>query len=112
MLELERLPALLTLELAEVSALVMADHVTLETVDVGEGFVAHATVLRGRGVEGEVLVQLAAEEKCLLAFRTLESDWFVSVAHFHVVLQQCGRWERFAAVDTLKHKLLFWSNTV
>lgn len=41
MLELERLFALWTLELAKDGTLVVADHVTLKAVNIGELLVAH-----------------------------------------------------------------------
>lgn len=44
-LEFEGLATFWTFELAEVSALVMADHVTLEPVNIGECLVADLAVL-------------------------------------------------------------------
>ena len=46
-LELECFPTFRTLELAQVGALVMGDHVTLEAVDVSERFVTHLAHLGG-----------------------------------------------------------------
>ena len=45
MLELESLSTVSTLEPPQNGRFVMADHVPLETVDVGELLLAHATVL-------------------------------------------------------------------
>lgn len=46
MLELESLFALWTLELAKDGALVVADHVTLKAVNIGELLVAHLARLK------------------------------------------------------------------
>lgn len=48
MLEFEGFIALGAFKFAQNSALVMADHVTLEAVDVGEGFVANFTRLQSQ----------------------------------------------------------------
>ena len=45
MLEFERFVAVGAFEFAQSGALVVADHVTLETVDVGEVFLTHAARL-------------------------------------------------------------------
>lgn len=49
MFELERLVAVVTLELAEKRALVVTDHVPLQTVHVGEALVADLAGLQQRG---------------------------------------------------------------
>lgn len=50
MLELEGLVAVVALELAQLCALVMTDHVTLESVHVGEALVANLACLRANKV--------------------------------------------------------------
>ena len=57
-LELEGLHTLRTLELAQLQALFVTDHVTLQTVDVGEGLAAHLTHLGLGGVERRVFLEL------------------------------------------------------
>ena len=58
MFELEGLVALWTLELAQIRALIVANHVALKAVDVRKRLIANRTNLRRRRVKSEVLVQL------------------------------------------------------
>lgn len=46
MLEFEGLIALITLELTQQSGLIVTDHVTLQAVHIGEGFVANLAALK------------------------------------------------------------------
>ena len=45
-LELERLGAVLTLEATQLFTLLVTQHVTLQTIDVGERLTTHTTYLR------------------------------------------------------------------
>ena len=68
-LELEGLAALGTLELAQIGALVVTDHVTLKAVDVCERLVADLADLDVGGVEGEMFLQLRLEHETGVALR-------------------------------------------
>ena len=106
-LELERLAALGALELAEVGALVVRDHVALQAVDVGERLAAHAAVLGGRRVQqGQVPVQRAPPRERLVAAGALEANRLPRVPGPRVVLQLGGAWERLPAVHALEGVLL------
>ena len=106
-LELEGLAALGALELAEVGALVVRDHVALQAVDVGERLAAHAAVLGGRRVQqGQVPVQRAPPRERLVAAGALEANRLPRVPGPRVVLEFGGARERLTAVHALEGVLL------
>lgn len=86
-LEFECLATLWTLELAQVCAFVMTDHVPLQTVNISKGLVADFTGLRGGGVGRQVLVQKGLLHEDGLTLRTLESDGLVWVGTLHVIFE-------------------------
>jgi len=73
--ELEGLATLGTFELAEVGALVVADHVTLQTVHVREHLVAHTTHLENK-VKVSLLIKCT--EYLFFCFGFIMTDnWFL-----------------------------------
>ena len=106
MFELERLPTLRTFKLPEIRRLVMADHVTLETVNVGEGFAAYFTGLRCRGNVELGVVEVSFQMEGFVALWTEVLDWFVGVGGLEMLLKNGCAEECLITVHTLQHQVL------